>query len=331
MTGMPTDERLTWIEAAGTARDDFARAVRDGFTHAPKRIPCRYLYDERGSELFERICDLPEYYLTRAEAEILEARADELAERFPAGTSLVELGSGSARKTRVLVEAMLRRHGKLRYLPVDISRSMLRASARDLLAAYPGLEVTAVSAEYRAGLRALRDHPSRKLILWLGSNVGNFARDDAARFLQRLRAQLSVEDRLLVGIDLRKPRAQLERAYDDSRGVTARFNLNLLARINRELAGHFDLTRFEHRAHYDDIAGRIDLALVSDRDQTVPVGALNLIAPFAAGEAIHTESSYKYSQEEIDTLAHTAGLAIETQWLDGERRYALSLLAPLNA
>jgi dimethylhistidine N-methyltransferase len=331
MIGSISDERLTWIEAGTGLRDDFARAVRDGLTRRPKALPCRWLYDERGSLLFERICELPEYYLTRAETEILRAHADELAARTAAGTSLVELGSGSARKTRLLVEALLARHGRLRYLPVDISRSMLRTSALALLGDYPGLEVTAVAAEYRAGLRALRDDGTRKLILWLGSNVGNFARDDAARFLQRLSAQLSADDRLLVGIDLRKPRLELERAYDDAAGVTARFNLNLLERINRELGGRFDLTAFRHQARYDDVAGRVDLALVSERDQEVTVGALGLTCTFVSGEALHTESSHKYSLDEIDGLAHAANLAVEAQWLDSRRRFSLNLLAPWSA
>ncbi len=325
-------ERLTFIETGSAVQDDFARAVKNGLEGERKRLPCRYLYDANGSELFEAICETPEYYLSRAESEILGAHAAELAARFPSGAGLVELGSGSSRKTRLLVEALLARHGQLHYWPIDISPSMLQKSARALLTDYPGLTVTAVAAEYRAGLRALDGHSGgARLVLWLGSNLGNFDRSEAARFLQRLRAGMRPEDRLLVGIDLRKERSMLERAYDDSRGATARFNLNLLERINRELDGDFDLEHFRHRAVYKDEAGHVELSLVSTRAQTVAVAAIDLEIHFCEGESIETERSYKYSPDEIHALARTGGFALEQQWLDAQSRFSLNLLAPLNA
>jgi dimethylhistidine N-methyltransferase len=309
--------------------EDFACDVAAGLARIPKQLSCRYFYDREGSHLFEQICDLPEYYLTRAEAEVLRQRAGEVSSRLAAGTTLVELGSGSAAKTRLLIEALLSRQESLRYVPVDISRSMLEETARILLETYPGLEITAIAGEYGDGLRQLRAMPEDpKLILWLGSNVGNFERPDAAAFLRATRETMRTRDRLLVGIDLRKDPGVLEPAYDDSRGVTARFNLNLLARINRELGGHFDLAAFRHRAVYDEEIGRIEMYLVSTRPQRVAIDGLGLQVPFAAGESIHTENSYKYSIAEIEALAEAAGLQTEARWFDAGDRFSLNLFVP---
>ena len=324
--------RLTWIETAPQAREaDFAESVRSGLSAERKLLSCRWLYDSEGSQLFERICEQPEYYPTRAELEILSAKASEIAKDLRADADLVELGSGSSLKTRVLIEAAIARHGRLRYVPLDISHSILEASSRELLDDYPELEILCVAAEYRAGLRELRrriDGP--KLVLWLGSNVGNFERAAAARFLAELREGLGPNDRLILGADLRKSREVLERAYDDTAGVTAAFNLNLLARVNRELDGDFDLQQFEHRAHYDEFLGRVEMHLVSLRDQRVRVGALDLVVEFAAGETIHTENSYKYSEQELDSLAAVAGFRVDARWFDAQRRFSLQRLEPLT-
>jgi L-histidine Nalpha-methyltransferase len=313
---------------ADEQRAAFACDVEAGLTALPKRLSCRYFYDHLGSLLFEEICALPEYYLTRTESEILRERAGEIAARFPHAISLVELGSGSATKTRLLIEAFRHGHSALRYVPVDISPSILEESALALLADYPGLEIVTVAAEYHEGLRQLRAESDRpKLILWLGSNVGNFHRPEAASFLRRVRETMTDADRLLIGIDLRKERPVLERAYDDPGGVTARFNLNLLARINRELGGGFDLTAFRHRAEYNEVMGRVEIYLDSLRAQCVRIAALDLEVAFAEGEPIHTENSYKYSQAEILQLAAAAGLRLEAQWLDAARRFSVNLLA----
>jgi dimethylhistidine N-methyltransferase len=320
--------RLIAIDA-GVRREAFARDVRAGLTGRPKRLDCCYFYDQDGSQLFDEICRLPEYYLTRAERAILSEHADEVVGRFAGPVTLVELGSGSAAKTRLLIEALLRRQPELCYVPVDICRTVLEDSAAELLRDYPSLEILAVAGEYQEGLRHLRADAGRpKLVLWLGSNVGNFDRPAAAAFLRQVRQTLAAHDRMLVGIDLRKDRAVLERAYDDARGVTAQFNLNLLARINRELGGDFDLDRFRHRAVYDEEAGRVEMYLDSACDQEVTIGRLGLTVAFAAGEAVHTENSYKYSSAEIEALAAAAGLGVERQWLDGEGRFSVNLLAP---
>lgn len=334
--------RFTLIDRARAHHlADFAREVEAGLKAQPKRLPCRFFYDRQGSLLFERICQLPEYYLTRVERGILEQRAAELAEHFsgPAGPSpsrsgemtVVELGSGSAVKTRILLSAFLRLYGRLCYVPVDISHDMLEESSQSLLDEFPTLEVRAIAGEYQDGLRQLRegDH-RRKLILWLGSNVGNLDRTEAAAFLGRVRETMSRQDRLLVGIDLRKDRVTLEKAYDDSQGVTAEFNRNILARINRELGGNFDLGAFQHQAIYDEQVGRIEMYLVSTKPQQVRFEHLDLEAGFVAGEAIHTENSYKYSLAEIAALASASGTQVERQWLDSEQRFSVNLLVPCS-
>src|SRR5262245_6484452 len=323
----PLVSRYTLIENAAE-EESFAAAVAAGLARRPRSIPCRFLYDEEGSKLFEEICELPEYYLTRAEREILVARADRVAARFDAPITMVELGSGSSAKTRVLIEACLRRHGSLRYLPVDISRGMLEASSLALLERYPMLEVRAIASELGAALPHLGRESSRpKLVLWLGSSVGNLRRDEAAAFLARVQEAMHPGDALLIGIDLRKSRSVLERAYDDAAGVTARFTLNLLQRMNRELDARFDLRRFAHRARYHEDEGRVEIEIVSRRAQRVAIEALDLEIDFARGEAIHTEDSFKYSPAEILALASAAGLRVEESWLDRAARFSLSLLA----
>jgi L-histidine Nalpha-methyltransferase len=308
-------------------RAAFARDVRAGLTATPKYLSCCYFYDAEGSQLFEEICALPEYYLTRAEREILEAHADEIAARLPDGARVVELGSGSSVKTRLLLAAILRRQPSLHYVPIDICSVMLQETARGLLDDFPGLQITALAAEYHDALGYLRNFPPQpQLVLWLGSNIGNFHRPEAAAFLGTVRELLTPADRLLVGIDLRKDRAILEPAYDDARGVTAEFNLNLLARVNRELDADFDLNAFRHRAVYNEEAGRIEMYLVSSRPQTVRLRALGLEVDFAAVEAIHTENSYKYAPGEIEALLAATALRLECRWVDHAGRFSANLL-----
>jgi L-histidine N-alpha-methyltransferase len=321
-------ERLQLITVeTDRVRDEFADAVRAGLTASPKTLPCRFFYDARGSRLFEEICELPEYYPTRTELEILTACADELASMFPGRTSLVELGSGSSSKTRVLIEAFLRRHRRLRYMPVDISRTMLEQSARSLLDEYPSLEVVAIAAEYDHGLRRIRTQEAPcKLILWLGSSIGNFERDEAIAFLRRTRTSMAPADRLLVGMDLKKDKSTLERAYDDRAGVTGLFNKNLLLRINRELGGAFDAARFRHEARWNETHGRVEMHLVSRQQQRVTIRDLDLEVRFDEGESIHTESSHKYGPKEIEEIVEAAGLRLQRRWYDSARRFSVNLL-----
>lgn len=306
----------------------FAEAVADGLGSSPRTLPCRFLYDERGSLLFEDICELEEYYPTRTEAAILARHAADIASHFSVPITLAELGSGSSTKTRLLIEAFLASQGTLRYVPVDISGSILDQSARELLDSYEGLEIHAIASEYRVGLRHVgREIHRPKLIAWLGSNIGNFSREEATAFVQRIRESMSDGDHVLFGIDLRKDREILERAYDDAKGVTAAFNLNLLARVNRELGGEFLLERFEHRATWRPDEGRVKLDLVSRVDQEVRIRDLEMAVKFQAGEPIHTEDSYKYSLHEIDTLAADCGLRVVERWLDERSWFSLNLLA----
>jgi L-histidine N-alpha-methyltransferase len=307
----------------------FADEVQAGLSGRPKTIPCRFLYDEAGSQLFEEICEVPEYYVTRIEREILRDRAGEIARCFSDPITLAELGSGSSTKTRLLIEALLRAHGRLRYVPVDISRSMLEESSADLLERYDGLEVMAIASEYQEGLRHVRAHTERpKLVAWLGSSIGNLDRDAAASFLAGVRSLLRPVDRMLVGIDLRKDARILEAAYDDPAGVTARFSLNLLQRMNRELGAAFDLEGFRHVARYLEDEGRIEIQLQSLRRQQVAFDALGLQVSFEAGEGIYTENAFKYSTEEIDTLARHAGMSVERRWTDAQDHFSVNLLAP---
>jgi L-histidine N-alpha-methyltransferase len=308
-------------------RAEFGRHVAAGLTAAPKRLSCRYFYDREGSRLFEAICALPEYYLTRAETAILREHVHDVAADFPRDVTVIELGSGSAKKTRLLLEALLHGRRKLRYVPIDICRPVLEESATALLRLFPELDIVAVAAEYHEGLRqVLSESSAPKLVLWLGSNIGNFERTDAGAFLRQVGDTLRAGDRVLVGVDLRKDRAVLEAAYDDAAGVTAAFNRNLLARINDELNGNFDLSAFQHRAIYDVDKGRIEMYLVSTRSQRVTIGRLGLEVAFAAGEQIHTENSYKYSLPEMEAVAAAAGLHIERCWQDAEGRFRLHVL-----
>jgi dimethylhistidine N-methyltransferase len=312
---------------AGDPRVGFAGDVMSGLTAKPKRLSCRYFYDTEGSRLFEAICELPEYYLTRAETEILQNHAREIAALFAFEVAVIELGSGSAVKTRLLLDALLPGR-RVRYVPIDICRPVLEQSANDLLKLFPALEIVAVAAEYQEGLRHLASESDRsRLILWLGSNIGNFTREEAAAFLRQIRDTMTPGDRMLVGVDLRKDRAILEAAYDDAAGVTAAFNLNLLHRINQELNGDFDLGAFQHRAVYNDDLGRIEMYLVSTRDQRVTIGQIGLTVDFAANETIHTENSYKYSLMEIRAVATAAGFQDQRFWQDAAGRFNLHLLA----
>jgi dimethylhistidine N-methyltransferase len=323
--------RFTLIAMDASARlSAFARDVKKGLSAHPKHLSCCYFYDAEGSNLFEEICDLPEYYLPAAEREILQAHSIAVVSRFFGPFSLVELGSGNATKTRILIDAILKQQQELSYVPIDICRTVLEDSSLELLRDYPALRIVAVAGEYHEGLQHLQKEIERpKLILWLGSNIGNFHREEAADFLGKIRETMNEADRLLIGVDLRKEQAILERAYDDSRGVTARFNLNLLTRINRELSGHFDLSKFRHRAIYNEIIGRVEMYLDSLCDQSVTIDQIKMKVQFASCEPIHTENSYKYSREEIDALAAKSGFLVEDRWLDAAQRFSENLLRPL--
>ncbi len=326
-----TDERLRIFEvAAAGAAPTFAEEVRRGLTADPKVLFPKYFYDALGSRLFEAICELPEYYVTRAETEIFQRHAGEIAGSLDGSLRLVELGSGDARKTRLLIEALVARQGGLEYLPIDVARSAVEQSAERLLHAFPELTVTAFVGDYQAGLRALRGErvqPGfRTLALFLGSTMGNLDPADRIALLREIRAVLRPGDGLLLGVDLRKSESILLPAYDDALGVTAAFNLNLLSRINQELGGKFDLGTFRHRARWNRELGRIEMHLESLREQTVPIRGLGLEVRFAAGETIHTESSYKLDPGQVAEMAGAGGFALRRTWTDRGGRFASNLL-----
>lgn len=289
-------------ESGSTLADD----VREGLTRRPKALPPKHFYDDLGSRLFDRICDTPEYYQTRTEQALLERIADELiAGTRP--TDLVELGSGAARKTRTLLDAIERQRLGTRYVPFDVSEGMLRHSATGLLAAYPWLRVHGVVGDYDHHLDRIPS-AGRRLIVFLGGTIGNFTDGQARDFLTRLAGQMGPEDRLLLGTDLVKDRALLHAAYNDAEGITAAFNKNVLRVINRELGGHFDLDRFEHVAFFDEEKRQIEMHLRAQEAMRVPIGALGLTVDFAGGETIHTEISRKFTRESVAELYGEAGL-----------------------
>jgi dimethylhistidine N-methyltransferase len=304
-----------------------AEDVRKGLSAQPKRFLPKYFYDELGSQLFEAICLLPEYYLTRAENEILQRYADEIAASVAGNKTLVEMGSGSASKTRLIIEALLRSQTDLLFMPVDISAFALESSSRILLQSYPRLKIEAFAADYFAGLAELGKKPrGRTLALFLGSNISNFDLDEAHRFLRAMRSMLKQGDALLLGADLKKDPAVLEAAYNDALGVTSAFNLNVLARINRELGGTFDLHAFCHRAFYNEDVGRIEIYIESLLKQTVRIDKLDLEVQFEAGELIHTENSYKYDTAGIARLAEDTGFICSRSWFDSRERFSSNLL-----
>jgi L-histidine Nalpha-methyltransferase len=308
---------------AGGVTSDFAADVRQGLTAPSKFLLPHYFYDPLGSALFDAICELPEYYVTRAEREILTARAEEIANSFGAPIRLVELGSGSARKTRILLDVLTARQPELEYVPIDVDASMLEKSGQALLQEYESLRVTAICGDFREATRAVphRDR-HRTIVLFLGSTIGNLDPDAAVLMLRELRNTLTPGDALFLGADLRKSRAILEPAYDDPLGVTAAFNLNLLGRINRELGGHFSFSTFEHRAHYNEELGRIEMHLVSRVAQSILIDALGVEVSFEAGESIHTENSYKHDDESLRALTDASGFKVERKWTDSREWFA---------
>ncbi|HYG65380.1 MAG TPA: L-histidine N(alpha)-methyltransferase [Thermoanaerobaculia bacterium] len=332
MTRALEKDRLSIHEvAAGAAGSTFADDVHRGLTASPKTLSPKHLYDAMGSKLFEAICELPEYYLMRAEAEILHAHAGDVAAAFDGRVRLVELGSGDGQKTRLLISALLARQGGLEYLPIDISPSAIEQGPGRLLSGYPGLRVSAFVGEFLPGLQALgRERPrepgTRTLALLLGSTLGNLEPDERLVLLRGIRDLLLPGDGFLLGLDQRKPDEVLLPAYDDGLGVTAAFNLNLLVRINRELGGRFDLRSFRHVARYDRGLGRIEMHLESLRSQSVPIQALGAVIGFEAGETIHTESSYKFELGQVARLAAETGFEVRHTWLDGGQRFGSFLL-----
>ena len=303
-----------------------ADEVRQGLTSTPKTLPPKYFYDERGSELFERVTALPEYYPARAEHRILAAIAEELMAALRP-VDLVELGSGSSIKTRVLLDAKSCPAHLTRYVPMDVSEAMLRSAALELLERRPFLKVHGVVGDFERDLDRVPPPVGPRLVLFLGSTLGNLEPAQRSRFFSSVRPLLGVDGRFLLGVDLVKDLQTLNAAYNDSAGVTAKFNRNILQVINNGLRANFDPAAFRHHAFYNGTASRIEMHLVADREQTVYVRDLDLTSHIAAGESIWTESSYKFTRETVAKELEEAGMRLE-QWHTGPQQlFGLALAA----
>ena len=303
-----------------SAASDFLADVIAGLSHKPRELPCKYFYDARGAELFQKICELPEYYITRTEIDILGRHGAEIASELGPNVELIGLGTGAGTKTRILIEALDR---PAVYMPVDISEKQLYESAAIFRKVFPDLEVLPVCADYLQPvvLPTPRRTFSHKVVYFPGSTLGNFEPDEAADFLRRIARVCGDGGGLLLGVDLKKDQRVLEAAYNDSAGVTAQFNLNLLERINRELGADFDLDQWRHRAIYNSNLGRIEMHLISEIDQFVHIDQRKL--HFRRAEKIVTEFSYKYAPDECAALAAKAGFNFVKMWTDDARLFGV--------
>jgi L-histidine N-alpha-methyltransferase len=303
--------------------EEFCNDVWAGLSATPKTLPSKHLYDARGSQLFDAICELPEYYPTRTELQIMRDHVAVMAQRCGAHCHLIELGSGSSTKTRLLLDALQAMGGPAQYTPVDISGEHLEATVATLRTDYPDLAVAPIHADFTQPFDvAAPDAPhDRRVVYFPGSTIGNFTPDAALALLVNMTQMAGTDGALLIGADLKKDRAVLQLAYDDAQGVTAEFNLNLLDRINRELGGTFDRAKFRHRAHYNDDAGRMESYIDSLADQSVEIAGRSF--SFHAGEEICTEHSHKYDLPGFAELVDTAGLTVDQVWTDTEQRFSV--------
>jgi len=313
------------IARAPIALPAFATEVEEGLLNRPKTLPCKLFYDSAGSILFEEITRLPEYYLTRAELAILHASAAEIANAAGSGITVVELGSGTAVKTCTLLHGISRRQMRVPYFPVDISPAALNLARQRVEEECFQVSVHPVIADFSEGFTFLRRIPGRKLVLYLGSSIGNFDPEPAVQMLSQIREQLSAGDSVLLGTDLVKSESVLVPAYDDAQGITAQFNKNILRRLNRELGADFDLEFFRHIAIWNPQQSRMEIYLQSLRPQIVNLKLLSLRVRFAADERIHTENSYKYTLTMVQDLLAAAGFKLARTWFDDCKWFALHL------
>ena len=310
-----------------------------------KYLSPKYLYDKVGSQLFEQICIQPEYYLTRTEASILSKYASVISNLLGNNIHIIELGSGNSSKTAILLSHFSSQKKRIYYFPIDISSTILAESAQRLRSQFPKACIVGIASDYNMGIdRAAAeckvaekvkkknnnndDISYTKLVLFLGSSIGNFELIEARSLLRSVRQRLNASDFLLVGFDLQKDESVLNAAYNDKAGITAKFNLNLLARINRELGGNFELEKFEHYAFYNHEQHRMEMHLISKIDQQLCIGALGKTFSLKKGESIHTENSYKYSVNQVAALAEDCGFGIEKNFTDKKRWFNLALLSP---
>ena len=318
-------------------REDFAKEVKYGLGRKKKKLNPKFFYDKRGSELFEQICVQPEYYLTITEYKIIIENINSLLKYYDnKDICIIELGSGSSKKTKVLLNYFLKKQeGNLHYFPIDISQEMLYKSSLKLQSDLPQIINHPIASDYFEGIGTItkfidsqHNIPNKKLMLFLGSSLGNFEPKAAITFLSKVRENIKKEDSLLIGFDLQKKKNILEAAYNDVEGITAKFNLNILERINKELNGEFDLENFEHLAYYNQVKNRIEMHLLSKVKQKVKVNKLNQLFDFEKGETILTENSYKYTLKLIEQLANKSNLRVERNFLDKNEWFNLALFTP---
>jgi dimethylhistidine N-methyltransferase len=313
------------IARALVSLPEYTDEVVQGLSSVRKTLPCKLFYDARGSALFEEITRLPEYYPTRIELEILRLGSREIAQAVGPPVSIVELGAGTATKTGTLLNAFARRQMRLKYFPVDISSAALDDAKRRIKSDCPAVVVKPVVADFVHGFGFLKNIPNRKLVLYLGSSIGNFDWNDATTMLRCVREQLSQGDALLLGTDMVKPAEILVPAYDDALGVTSDFNKNILMRLNREFGGDFDLPSFRHIAEWNPLRSRMEIYLESVRTQIVNLTGLGLTVRFAADERIHTENSYKYTLQMVEQMLCVSGFKLEKSWFDRRKWFGLHL------
>jgi dimethylhistidine N-methyltransferase len=308
--------------------NDLLEVAQRGLSAKPKRLPSWLFYDERGSALFDEICEQPEYYLTRCEIALMDEHAASIADTLGSDVRLVEYGSGNARKTGMLLDRL---RAPVAYVPVEISPEPLRQSVERLAEAFPQLPLQPLCADFSKPLRLPIPPraPRRTVVYFPGSTIGNFENREATVLLRKMRNEMGDAGGILIGVDLKKDPAVIEAAYNDRAGVTAEFTLNMLARLNREIGSNFDLSAFAHRAHYNPMAGRIETHIVSRRQQQVKVGRVNVA--FRADEAIQVEYSCKYSLEDFAALAARAGLAVQRVWTDAEQMFSVQYLVRASA
>jgi L-histidine N-alpha-methyltransferase len=316
-------EVLPDLESKVSIKEAFVRDVLIGLSGMPKRIPSKYFYDARGSHLFQQITELPEYYLTRCEFEIVDAHKNSIAEIMKSEAyNLVELGPGDARKSRVLIDHLVEKGIDFRYVPIDISSAALEGLVENMQSDFPNLTVHGLVSEYFNALNWLKNFNHRKnLVLFLGSNIGNFNREASRVFLHSLWNSLSTGDYVLIGFDLKKDIEILLKAYNDTKGITREFNLNLLRRINEELSGDFDPGKFQHYAGYNVFSGAMESYLVSRENQVVKIQEIGQSFSFEPWEPIHTEYSYKYLESDITRLAEDTGFLLLEQFFDSKKYF----------
>ena len=319
------DDRVSYFKSIADSENTFSCDIINGLKQKQKTLHPKYFYNDIGSKLFEQICELDEYYLTRTETEILKSLDKKLSMHLVDEYNLIELGSGSSYKTKFIIDILHKNQENVEYFPIDIS-DILKHSIGYLSTDYDKLKITGIIDTYEQGLRFVKEYKNKKnLVIFLGSSFGNFVPDEGQLFLKNISESMKTGDLFLIGLDLKKDREILENAYNDSKGITAKFNLNLLSRINNELDANFDLANFQHDSIFNESEGKVEMHLKSLTDQKITISKTNDEIHLSSGESIITENSYKFTKSEIESLMSNSGLGITDIWYDKRNFYSLVL------